>query len=135
MLSRALDMHDKMKQPKDKQWMHNVLSYLRNFVGCQGCDMLVHDIDKTDHISRLVSCLVDAAHNLESGRSVELLASCGSIYCFVETVSLEHHILSPVIAPDTELAETQDGAYVNLNVSNELPCVCHSEILRDNSTR
>jgi len=70
MLSRALDTHDKMKQPFDKQWMHNVLSYLRNFVGCQGCDLLVHDIDRTDCIGRLVSCLIDAAHNLESGRSV-----------------------------------------------------------------
>lgn len=135
MLSRTLDTHAKMKQPKDKQWMHNVLTYLHNFVGQRGSELLVHDDDREEYVNRLVSCLLDAAHSLESGSSVLLPTSCGLIYRSAETVLPEHQILSLEIAPDAELAGTQDGVYVNLNIFNQLPCVCHLKYPHDNSPR
>lgn len=66
MLSQALDTHAKMGQPKDNEWMHNVLSYLRSFIEYQGSDLLSHEDDKVEYISRLVASLTETANNMES---------------------------------------------------------------------
>lgn len=67
MLSRALDTHVKMDQPKDNEWMHNLLSYLKTFIEHKGDQLLIHEDDKIEYISRLVSLLAQTAHRLESG--------------------------------------------------------------------
>ncbi|KAF9452305.1 hypothetical protein P691DRAFT_805187 [Macrolepiota fuliginosa MF-IS2] len=105
MLARALDTHAEMEQPKDNEWLHNLLSYLRSFIEHQGSELLIHEDDKIEYISKLVSSLTEAAHNLES-----------------EIVLPKHQILSLEITPDAELAETQDGIYIDLRVMNKLPC-------------
>ncbi|KXN82613.1 Trafficking protein particle complex subunit 10 [Leucoagaricus sp. SymC.cos] len=104
MLSQALDTHAEMEQPKDNEWMHNLLLYLRSFIEHQGSELLVHDEDKAEYISGLVSYLTKAANSLES-----------------EIVLPEHQIISLEIAPDAELAENQDGAFVNVSILNRLP--------------
>lgn len=76
MLSRALDTHAEMEQPKDNEWMHNLLSYLRSFIEHQGGELLLHEDDKIVYISRLVSSLTEAANNLESGESKILSLTC-----------------------------------------------------------
>lgn len=70
MLSRALDTHTEMKQPRDNEWMHNLLSYLKSFIEHQGSELLIHEDDKIEYVSRLVSSLTDAANDLESGGSI-----------------------------------------------------------------
>lgn len=69
MLSRALDAHAEMDQPKDNEWMHNLLSYLKSLIEHKGDQLLIHQEDKEEYISQLVSLLTQTTQGLDSGET------------------------------------------------------------------
>jgi hypothetical protein len=67
MLSRALDTHAELQRPKDGEWIHILLSFLRSIVEKSGKEMLIHEQDKKEYVSRLVDELHIAAFKLDTG--------------------------------------------------------------------
>jgi hypothetical protein len=67
MLSQALDVHADLAKPNDRQWIHNVLSFLKTFVDAQGHKLLMHEVEKQEYVSKIVTALKLATHDLESG--------------------------------------------------------------------
>ena len=69
MLSRALDVHSDLNKPKDTEWIHILLSYLRTYVDILGTELLMHETDKVAYVGELVNGLKRAASVLEAGLS------------------------------------------------------------------
>lgn len=67
MLSLALDTHAELDKSKDREWIHILLSFLKTYVDTLGLDLLMHEEDSAEYISRLVQALRDSATALESG--------------------------------------------------------------------
>jgi hypothetical protein len=56
-----------LDKPKDSEWIHILLAYLKTYVESAGMELLMHEGDKTAYISRLVDSLKHAATQLDSG--------------------------------------------------------------------
>ncbi|KAG6898254.1 hypothetical protein C0992_002268, partial [Termitomyces sp. T32_za158] len=67
MLSKALDAHADYQQEKDTEWIHILLSFLKSYVDSSGADLLTHEDDQVEYISKLVDSLHQAACKLSSG--------------------------------------------------------------------
>ena len=68
MLSRALDTYTKLEEmPQDTEWIHIVLSFLKTYAEHHDSEMLIHNVDKADYVSKLVNSLRLAVENLETG--------------------------------------------------------------------
>jgi hypothetical protein len=67
MLSLALDTHAELDKTKDREWIHILLSFLKTYVDTVGLDLLMHEEDSVEYISRLVQAMRDSATMLESG--------------------------------------------------------------------
>lgn len=67
MLNRALDIHASAEKPKDREWIHILLHFLRAYVDDMGMDLLLSTDDSEAYVAQLVSALKDAAHELDSG--------------------------------------------------------------------
>lgn len=68
MLSRALDTHADLDKSKDTEWIHILLSFMKTYVDSQGRELLMHEEDKVEYLSRLVAALKVAVNTLDSGR-------------------------------------------------------------------
>ncbi|KIM49469.1 hypothetical protein M413DRAFT_60851 [Hebeloma cylindrosporum] len=107
MLSRALDTYAKVEEmPQDTEWIHIVLSFLKTYVEHHDSEMLIHNVDKVDYVSKLVNSLRLAVENLET-----------------DLAHPDHPALTIRVANAAKLAETRDGSYVDVVVTNHLPCV------------
>ena len=78
MLSRALDTHADLQRPKDREWIHVLLAFLKAYVEELGKELLMHEDDKKEYISQLVGELHTAAIELDTG--VMLLMIAGFLY-------------------------------------------------------
>jgi len=67
MLSRALDTHAQLEKTQDAEWVHIVLSFLKAYVEHYNAEMLMHNVDKTEYVSKLVASLRVSVERLESG--------------------------------------------------------------------
>lgn len=67
MLSNAIDTHARIQKPKDREWIHILLSFLKTYVDELGSELLMHEEDKTAYVSQLVDEMHTAADELESG--------------------------------------------------------------------
>jgi hypothetical protein len=67
MLSRALDSHADLNKPKDTEWIHVLLSYLKTYIANEGTELLMHEGDKAAYVAELVTGLKAAASELETG--------------------------------------------------------------------
>ncbi|KAF8652735.1 hypothetical protein AX16_004233 [Volvariella volvacea WC 439] len=105
MLSRALDTHALMSKPKDTEWIHILLSYIKTYVDCEGTDMLLHGQDRVDYLSGLLEQLISAAAALEHDLPYP-----------------DHPMLSILVSSTARLAESVDGCYLEATVLNHLPC-------------
>lgn len=54
MLSHAVDTHAQLKKPKDREWIHILLSYLKTYVEELGNELLMHEDDKAAYVGRLI---------------------------------------------------------------------------------
>ena len=67
MLSRAIDMHTALKKPRDREWIHILLAFLKTYVNDRSTELVMSDVDIMEYIAGLVSALREAAENLDSG--------------------------------------------------------------------
>lgn len=68
MLSRAIDTHAALKKPRDREWIHILLAFLKTYVNDRNTELVVSDEDIEDYITGLMSALREAAENLDSGQ-------------------------------------------------------------------
>jgi hypothetical protein len=72
MLSHALDTHMYLDKPKDSEWIHILLAYLKTYVESAGMELLIHEEDKVAYIYQLVDSLKVSADQLDSGTTSRL---------------------------------------------------------------
>ncbi|OBZ75937.1 Trafficking protein particle complex subunit 10 [Grifola frondosa] len=106
MLTRALHVHSSAEKPRDRDWIHVLLHFLKAYVEDMGKELLIEEEDYESYISGLVSALKDAAHELDS-----------------DLLYPDHPAISvTVVNNDAQLAEDRDGATLEVTVHNRLPC-------------
>ncbi|CDO72874.1 hypothetical protein BN946_scf185002.g59 [Trametes cinnabarina] len=106
MLNRALDIHAAAERPRDQEWIHILLHFLRAYVDDMGKDLLMSEEDGEAYISQLIRALKDAANELDS-----------------DTPYPDHPALTMTIADrDAKLAETRDGSVLKVVIQNHLSC-------------
>ncbi|KAJ7285957.1 trafficking protein particle complex subunit 10 [Mycena rebaudengoi] len=105
MLSLALDTHSGLEKPRDREWIHILLSFLKTYVDTVGLDLLMHDEDKTEYISRLVEAMKDSAAALDADLSHP-----------------EHPAMSIQVASNAKPAGDKDGSFLDVTIHNRLPC-------------
>lgn len=66
MLNHALNIHDAAEKPKDREWIHILLHFLRAYVEDGGRDLLSEEDNKA-YMERLIAALREAAQNLDNG--------------------------------------------------------------------
>jgi hypothetical protein len=67
MLHRALETHRQLEKPRDTEWLHVVLSFLKAYVEHQNDEILIQEMDKVGYVSKLVNSLRKSVESLESG--------------------------------------------------------------------
>lgn len=67
MLSRAIDAHAALEKPRDREWIHILLAFLKTCVNDRSTELVMSDEDITGYISGLMSFLREAAEKLDSG--------------------------------------------------------------------
>ncbi|GJE95190.1 trafficking protein particle complex subunit 10 [Phanerochaete sordida] len=106
MLTRALDLHDSVAKPHDRDWLLVLLEYLKAYVQDLGKALLISKDDHVAYTSSLVQALREAASSVET-----------------DMTQPDHPAISFSIADaDAKLTETRDGAVLTVNVKNHLPC-------------
>ncbi|KAJ3509402.1 hypothetical protein NLJ89_g5241 [Agrocybe chaxingu] len=106
MLSRALDTHAAFDKPKDAEWIHIVLSFLKAYVEHYNEEMLMHNVDKVNYVSKLIELLRISVEKLES-----------------DLPHPDHPALTVKVSTSARLADVRDGSYLDVTVTNHLPCV------------
>ncbi len=69
MLNRALNIHDAAEKPKDREWIHILLHFLRAYVEDGGRDLLLSEEDNQAYVEGLIAALKEAAQNLDNGEA------------------------------------------------------------------
>ncbi|KAF7338390.1 hypothetical protein MVEN_02064700 [Mycena venus] len=105
MLSLALDTHAELDKTKDREWIHILLSFLKTYVDTVGLDLLMHEDDSVEYISRLVHAMRDSATTLES-----------------DLAHPEHPAISIRVSTTAKLAGDKDGSFLSVVIHNHLPC-------------
>ncbi|KAF7322882.1 hypothetical protein HMN09_00067600 [Mycena chlorophos] len=105
MLSLALDTHAQLSKSNDREWIHILLSFLKTRVETAGMDMLMHEEDSIEYISKLVQAMKTSATQL----TADLLYS-------------DHPALSIRAESSARSAGDKDGSFLNVVVNNRLPC-------------
>lgn len=125
MLSRALDTHDELRKPKDREWIHILLSFLKAYVDDLGQELLMHEENKEAYISRLVSEMWNAADALDAGSSfyclIEFVIYCS--ICIPDIAHPDHPAISIRVSSDAKIADNEDGSFLDVTIQNHLPCV------------
>ena len=67
MLSRAIDAHAALKKPRDREWIHILLAFLRTYVNDRGTELVMSEGDIPEYIAGLVTALREATEKLDSG--------------------------------------------------------------------
>jgi hypothetical protein len=91
MLSRALDTHAQLQKPKDREWIHILISFLKAYVEELGKELLMHADDKKEYVSQLVKELHIAAKELDAGNAhgpfwTLVLKSCYCQTCLIPII-------------------------------------------------
>ncbi|KAF4615296.1 hypothetical protein D9613_003220 [Agrocybe pediades] len=105
MLSRALDTHANLDSPQNVEWIHIVLSFLKTYVEQIDAEMLMHEVDKVEYISQLVKSLRASVEELDN-----------------DLAHPDHPVLGIRVSNQAKLADTRDGSYIDISVTNHLPC-------------
>ena len=123
MLSQAIDTHAQLNNPKDREWIHIILSYLKTYVEELGNELLLHEDDKVAYVGKLIAEMRDAAEDLESGESNHSSSLFSRFKIVLDFAYPDHPAINIGAASDAQLAETEDGSFLEVTISNNLPCV------------
>jgi len=66
MLSRAINTHAELERPRDREWIHILLSFLRTYTNDMSTE-LISENDEEQYITHLITALRTAASSLDSG--------------------------------------------------------------------
>ncbi|KAI0780765.1 trafficking protein particle complex subunit 10 [Trametes elegans] len=106
MLNQALDIHASSGKPKDREWIHILLHFLRTYVEDMGKELLMSEEDSRAYVSQLVAAFREAVQELDA-----------------DTPYPDHPALAVFILDhDATLAQTRDGSLLRIVVQNRLPC-------------
>ncbi|KAF7304837.1 hypothetical protein MKEN_01197800 [Mycena kentingensis (nom. inval.)] len=105
MLSLALDTHATLNKSNDREWIHILLSFLRAYVDIGGTDLLMHQDDTVEYISKLIESMKQSATKLDT-----------------DIVHPSHPALSIQVEPTAKPAGNKDGSYLDIVITNRLPC-------------
>lgn len=67
MLSRAIDTHAALKKPRDREWIHILLAFLKTYVNDRSTELVMSGENIVEYIAGLVSALREAAEKLDLG--------------------------------------------------------------------
>ena len=67
MLNRALNIHAAAEKPKDREWIHVLLHFLRAYVEDMGRQLLMSEEDSAAYVQGLATQLKAAAQELDTG--------------------------------------------------------------------
>lgn len=67
MFSRALDTHKTLQKPRDSEWIHRILAFLKAYIDNAGAETLLSCGDIPSYVGDLVKEMRDAASELENG--------------------------------------------------------------------
>jgi hypothetical protein len=67
MLARALDTHQITQAPTGVEWIHIALGFLKAFIDTGGIELLIHEADKEEYLTRIIDMLRASADALENG--------------------------------------------------------------------
>ncbi|KAF8212360.1 trafficking protein particle complex subunit 10 [Mycena galopus ATCC 62051] len=101
MLSLALDTHAELDKTKDREWIHILLSFLKTYVDTVGLELLMHEEDRVEYISRLVLAMRETATTLDSGWEIDSVTNTTNF---------------------PKLASDKDGSFLDVVIHNHLPC-------------
>lgn len=105
-LFEAMNAHSRLDKAKDTEWIHVLLAFLKTYVHSTEDDLLIQMDNKKEYLQNLLQALHDATGELVT-----------------DLFHTDYDILSvQVNAREAEIAETQDGSYLNVSVTNHLPC-------------
>lgn len=107
MLSRAIDTHAVLQKPRDQEWIHLLLEFLKTYVNEPTSESLTsHDIN--EYVTKLVTALREASEKLDS-----------------DLPHLDHPIMALEITKDTRCSQDEDLVYLTVLIHNRLPCDVH----------
>ena len=69
MRMQALSIHTSTEQPKDVDWAHIVLDFLKAYVEDMGAELLMDVDDHKAHVTGLIESMQHAAPELQAGWS------------------------------------------------------------------
>ncbi|KAF9227601.1 hypothetical protein BS17DRAFT_746219 [Gyrodon lividus] len=104
MLSRAIDTHANLGRPRDREWIHILLAFLKTYVNEISTELIMSEEDKA-YVSRLVVALREAVGKLDSDLNHP-----------------DHPALSIRIAGDARCSEDEDLLSLDVVIENHLPC-------------
>ena len=126
MLTRALDLHAEAEKPRDRDWITLLLEYLKAYVQDLGKALLITKEDHIAYTSSLIGALSDSARTLKTGTFLGLVFNLTPPQLLLTDMDyLDHPAISlSVPNKNAHLADTRDGAVLEVTVNNALPCVC-----------
>ncbi|KAG6376390.1 trafficking protein particle complex subunit 10 [Boletus reticuloceps] len=105
MLSRAIDTHAVLKKPRDREWIHILLAFLKTYVTDRSTELVMSDDDIMEYIAGLVSALREAAEKLDS-----------------DLIHSDLPVISVSVDGDASPSEEEDSLSLEVIVQNRLPC-------------
>ncbi|KAF8559837.1 hypothetical protein OG21DRAFT_1453301 [Imleria badia] len=105
MLSRAIDTHAALKKPRDREWIHILLAFLKTYVNDRNTELVMSEEDIPEYIAGLVTALREAAEKLDS-----------------DLIHPDHPVISISVAGDAGSVEEEDSLSLEVTVHNGLPC-------------
>ncbi|KAL0580266.1 hypothetical protein V5O48_001771 [Marasmius crinis-equi] len=104
-LRHALDTHAALDKPRDREWIHILLSFMKTYAETSGAELLMAAEDRVTYISHLIEQMKTAAAELQE-----------------DLHHPDHPAFVIEVASLAELAGEKDGSYLEATVSNRLPC-------------
>ncbi|KAF8136643.1 trafficking protein particle complex subunit 10 [Boletus edulis] len=105
MLSRAIDTHAALKKPRDREWIHILLAFLKTYVTDRSTELVMSEDDIMEYIAGLVSALREAAEKLDS-----------------DLIHSDLPVISVSVDGDASPSEEEDSLSLEVIVQNRLPC-------------
>ncbi|KAI9571283.1 hypothetical protein HD554DRAFT_2169127 [Boletus coccyginus] len=105
MLSRALDTHAALQKPRDREWIHILLAFLKTYTNDRSTELVTSDEGIKEYIAGLVSALRVAAEKLDS-----------------DLIHPDYPVISISVASDANSSEEDDSLSLGVTIQNRLPC-------------
>ncbi|KAI6109597.1 trafficking protein particle complex subunit 10 [Pisolithus sp. B1] len=104
MLSRAIDTHTLLQKPRDREWIHLLLAFLRTYVNETSTEPLIsHNIDH--YVTKLATALREVSEKLDS-----------------DLAHPDHPVMALEISKDVRCSQDEDLVYLTVLIHNHLPC-------------